>query len=353
MPADHLAPASPIETAIAKVLTGTPLTGAAAEVDIEAAALADAIDVYRQAGRRALDHLTDPGWWQVYIRFTDWELAEQTVANHLAPLLLQAETDRVVAAWWFIRKHPCWRLRLQPGPNGQTMAADLSAALDQATTAGRIGSWWPGIYEAETAAFGGNPGIRIAHHLFCADSRAIINLLRDGETTLGRRELSLLLCSRLMRAANLEWYEQGDVWHRITQERSLPTRIPAAKITAMTDEIKHVMLADTTPNGPLLRANGPLASAASWAEAFRRAGQALGAAARDGTLQRGLREIISYLVIFHWNRLGLPVRTQSILASAAREAVLEPPMAPASTYAVDRSDSARGRPLAPVDGQQR
>jgi hypothetical protein len=50
-----------------------------------------------------------------------------------------------------------------------------------------------------------------------------------------------------MRAANLERYEQGDVWHRITQERPLPTDIPTAKMTAMADEIKHVMLADATP----------------------------------------------------------------------------------------------------------
>ncbi len=70
-----------------------------------------------------------------------------------------------------------------------------------------------------------------------------------------------------------------------------------------------------------------LASVASWAEAFRQAGQILGAVAREGTLQRGLREIISYLVIFHWNRLGLPVRTQSILAGAARAAILEMPIA--------------------------
>ncbi|MGH3908148.1 MAG: thiopeptide-type bacteriocin biosynthesis protein [Pseudonocardiaceae bacterium] len=322
MPADHLTPADTLETALAKVLTGTPLTDAASAVGMEAAALADAIEVYRQAGRRALDHHTNPGWWQVYIRFTDWDLAEPAVADHLAPLLQRAEADGMIAAWWFIRKHPCWRLRLQPGPAGRAMTANLAAALDQLTTEGQIGGWWPGIYEAETAAFGGNPGIDIAHDLFCADSRAIITMLRSEETTLGRRELSLLLCSTLMRAANLEWYEQGDVWHRVTQERPLPTDIPTAKMTAMADEIKHVMLADATPNGPLLGASGPLTSAASWAEAFRQAGQTLGATAREGTLQRGLREIISYLVIFHWNRLGLPVRTQSILAGAARGAIL-------------------------------
>jgi thiopeptide-type bacteriocin biosynthesis protein len=329
MPADCLARADSIEAAIVKVLTGTSLTGVASAAGVEPAALADAIEVYRQAGRRALEHHINSGWWQVYIRFTDWDLAEQAVAEHLAPLLQRAEADGMIAAWWFIRKHPCWRLRLQPGPAGRAMTTNLSPALDQLATEGQIGGWWPGIYEAETAAFGGNPGMDIAHNLFCADSRAIVNMLRSDETTLGRRELSLLLCSTLMRAANLEWYEQGDVWHRVTQERPLPTDVPIAKMAAMADEVKHVMLADATPNGPLVGASGPLASAASWAETFRRAGRTLGAAARQGTLQRGLREIISYLVIFHWNRLGLPVRTQSILAGAARAAILEMPVAPA------------------------
>jgi thiopeptide-type bacteriocin biosynthesis protein len=203
------------------------------------------------------------------------------------------------------------------------MTADLASAFDELTSDGRIGDWTPGIYEAETAAFGGNPGMDIAHNLFCDDSRAIVNLLRGDTIALGRRELSLLLCSTLMRAANLEWYEQGDVWHRVAQERPLPTNIPTAKVTAMADEIKHAILADTTPNGPLLGATGPLASVAGWAEAFHRAGQTLAAVAGEGTLQRGLRQIITYLVIFHWNRLGLSVRTQSILAHAAHAAILE------------------------------
>lgn len=323
MPADHLAPTRTIETAIATVLTGTPLAEAASAIGMESAALADAVEVYQQAGRRALDHHTNPGWWQVYIRFTDWERAERTVADHLAPLLHQADADGVTNAWWFIRKHPCWRLRFQPGPAGHAMTAHLAAAVDTLTASGHIGGWWPGIYEAETAAFGGNPGIRIAHDLFCSDSRAIVTMLRHDDTGLGRRELSLLLCSTFMRAANLEWYEQGDVWHRLTQQRPLPSDIPTENVIAMAAKVRQAMLADTTPDGPLLGASGLLTSIASWAEAFRKAGQTLGAAARGGTLQRGLREIISYAVIFHWNRLGLTARTQSILARAARTAILE------------------------------
>ncbi|WP_246258095.1 thiopeptide-type bacteriocin biosynthesis protein [Amycolatopsis anabasis] len=304
-------------------MTGTPLGEAAPIAGLDSAELADAVEVYRQAGLRALAEHTTPGWWQIYVRFPDWNLAEPTVAEHLAPLLLRAETGGVVAAWWFMRKHPCWRIRLRPGPAGHAMTTDLTADLDQLAADGLISGWWPGIYEAETAAFGGTPGMDIAHDLFCDDSRSILNLLCNAEAALGRRELSLLLCSILMRAAGLEWYEQGDVWHRVAQERPLPTDIPTANVTAMADDLKHLMLTDTTPNGPLLGTNGPLASIASWAEAYRQAGQTLGCAAREGTLQRGLREIISYLVIFHWNRLGLPVRTQSILARASSTVILQ------------------------------
>ena len=310
------------ERAVLKVLTGTPLNEAALAERMEPAALADAVEVYRQAGLQALEHQTTSGWWQLYLQFTDWNIAEQTAANHLAPILRHAEEDGVITAWWFMRKHPCWRLRLQPGPAGHTIKADLGAAFDELAADGRIGRWWPGIYEAETAAFGGDTGMDLAHELFCADSSAVLNLLRNGETGLGRRELSLLLCSILIRAAGLEWYEQGDVWHRVALERRLPAGVPTSKLTAMASDLKQLMLADITPDGPLLGTNGPLASAAEWADAFRRAGRTLGAAARVGTLQRGLRDILSYQVIFHWNRLGLPARTQSILAWGARAAIL-------------------------------
>jgi thiopeptide-type bacteriocin biosynthesis protein len=71
-----------------------------------------------------------------------------------------------------------------------------------------------------------------------------------------------------------------------------------------------------------LNETGPLAFATDWANAFRHAGQALGASSRAGRLQRGLRQVLAYHVIFHWNRLGLPLRTQSILATAAHTAIL-------------------------------
>jgi thiopeptide-type bacteriocin biosynthesis protein len=81
------------------------------------------------------------------------------------------------------------------------------------------------------------------------------------------------------------------------------------------------MSADPAPDSPLLEGIGPLPFTAEWADAFRRTGQALGTSARAGTLDRGLRRVLAYHVIFHWNRLGLPLRTQSILANAAHTAI--------------------------------
>ncbi|MGH3928874.1 MAG: thiopeptide-type bacteriocin biosynthesis protein [Pseudonocardiaceae bacterium] len=272
------------ERAVLTVLTGTPLMEAAIAKGMEPADLAEAVEVYRRAGLQALEQQTASGWWQLYIQFTDWSNAEQAAADHLAPLLRHAEEDGLVAAWWFMRKHPCWRLRLQPGPAGRTMKAGLGAAFDELAADGRIGGWSPGVYEAETAAFGGDAGMDLAHGLFCEDSRAVLDLLRSGGNDLGRRELSLLLCSALMRGAGLEWYEYGDVWHRVALERRLPADVPTSKLTAMADDLRQLMLADITPDGPLLGTHAPLASAARWTDAFRRAGRNLGTAARAAIL---------------------------------------------------------------------
>lgn len=316
------------ERAVLRVLNGTTPRDAATSESLDPADVTDAVEVYRLAGRQALEQHTS-GWGQFYIQFTDWNTAEQAVTEHLAPLLHRAEQDGVVRGWWFMRKHPCWRLRIQPGPAARTMKPSLRAAFDDLAARGRITRWWPGVYEAETAAFGGERAMAEAHQLFCDDSRAIVRLISDRGVGLGRRELSLLLCGTLMRGAGLEWYEQGDVWHRVALERHLPADVTPSELTAMAADLTSLMLADVTPDGPLLRADGPLAAVADWADAFRRTGRNLGAAARSGTLQRGLREILSYLVIFHWNRLGLPARTQSILAHAARAAILDLPVTPA------------------------
>ena len=239
----------------------------------------------------------------------------------------------MLAGWWFIRKAPYWRLRCQTGP--AVTAADLRVAmctvLDGLTGAGLVGRWWETVYEPEVCAFGGPEGMAVAHDLFHADSVGVLDYMRrqdpasPAEGIIGRRELSVVLCSALFRRAGQEWHEQGDVWHRVAQMRPLPPKMPTDRLSDMAADLQRLLAVDAGPTSALFGTGGPLAFAAPWAVAFDEAGRGLATAAREGTLQRGVRDVLAHHVIFHWNRLGLAARTQGILAWAACDTVMNPP----------------------------
>jgi thiopeptide-type bacteriocin biosynthesis protein len=311
--------------AVLDVLAGQPIPEMAANAGISPAILAAAAEAAQHAIRCALElrRTETSGWEQYYLHFSDWQAAERTAAAHLAPMLDKTEQDQTITSWWFIRKHPCWRLRVQPVLGHSDATACLHAVFDDLVTAGMLDGWWPGIYEPETAAFGGTTGMAAAHDLFHADSRHILHYAALAEPPVGRRELSILLCSSLLHGAGVEWYEQGDVWDRICQDRPLSPTADQEQVAAVSRDVRHLLVTDTSPKEPLLRPGGTASFAAGWVEAFHAAGQTLGVAARTGMLNRGLREILSYHVIFHWNRLGLTARTQGILTLAARTTVLD------------------------------
>ncbi|MGH3940971.1 MAG: thiopeptide-type bacteriocin biosynthesis protein, partial [Pseudonocardiaceae bacterium] len=202
------------------------------------------------------------------------------------------------------------------------MTTAINPILDGLTTTGLISRWHQTRYEPETAAFGGRRGMDIAHDLFFSDSTNILAYLRRPEPTIGRRELSVLLCNTLFRAAGQEWFECGDIWHRVAGLRPISTDKPTDQLTDLAQSLHTLMTYDAGPTGALFGTDGPLAFAASWAAAFHHAGQALAAAAHEGTLERGTRAVLAHHVIFHWNRIGLPSTTQSILAHAAKTAIL-------------------------------
>ncbi|MFF8958694.1 thiopeptide-type bacteriocin biosynthesis protein [Streptomyces sp. NPDC014894] len=300
------------------VLVGASVQDAAHKVGVEPTVLADAVEVFLQAGHQALAHQAGtPDWWQVYLQFADWAASETLFASRVLPILREAEAQGSVEGWWYTRKHPCWRLRLRTAPAARRR---LGAALDQLTSDGYLTRWWQGVYEPETTAFGGSAGMDAAHTLFVADSRAIVRG-QHRDVSVGRRELSVLLCTIMMRATGLEWYEQGDVWHRVftDEHRSAISGVPQNHLAARAAEIRTLLTAD---GAALLRSGGPLEPIAEWATAFRHTGQSLADAVQRGTLDRGLRQILSLHVIFHWNRLGLSVGAQSVLAWAARAAIL-------------------------------
>ncbi|MFJ8980455.1 thiopeptide-type bacteriocin biosynthesis protein [Streptomyces sp. NPDC102282] len=316
---------SPILRAVTAVLTGLPIPDVADQYGMEPTILSDAVAIYDQAGRDALaPHASTTDWWQVYLHFTDWTKADETFTAHVLPLLQEAETAGFIGGWWYTRKHPCWRLRLRVRSGGMALGHDEGLGrlgLHRLVADGRLLRWWPGIYEPESAAFGGSVSMTAAHALFVTDSREAPQLRQRGDLAVGPRELSVLLCTIMMRAAGLEWYEQGDVWHHVITEehRSAVSDVPPDRLEARAHEIRPLLFADSDV---LLRPGGLLEPVAEWAAAFRTTGQELRRAVQAGTLDRGLRHVLSYHVLFHWNRLGLSIRGQSTLAWAARAAIL-------------------------------
>lgn len=317
------------EEAVLAVIGGEPVDRVANHAGVPSGYLVAAVEAYRSAGRSALDTRSSDGdWHQVHIRFADWETAEHVVATSLGPYLEEARTGGLIDAWWFLRKHPCWRVRCRRGPEATN--ADVEAGVAAAVNAaGRevIERWWPGRYEPEGFAFGGPHGIRIAHRLFHTDSLGVLDYLRHQPSARaevpGRRELSLILVSTMLRYANLDQPEQADVWHRVVQARPLASPPPPERLEAMAPNIRHLIHLDTASPTGLFGQGGDLAFAAPWVAEFAEVGRELAEADRSGMLEPGLRSILAKHVIFHWNRIGLPARTQAILARAARDTVLE------------------------------
>lgn len=309
-------------SAVHSVLTGVPLTEVSGHYGLAVEALAEAIETYHHAGVTTLyDRAADTDWWQAHLEFTEWDQAEHIVTTLLAPRLRSWNSEGVLDQWWFIRKAPYWRLRLRPQHtiNRDALAAITAALLDQIVESGQLATWRPTHYEPEIVPFGGPTGIALAHDLFSADSTNLFTYLQADYHPLGRRELSLLLCTALFRAAGQEWFEAGDIWHRVTHLRPDPhhASTDTGHHTTLTRQLRTLLNYDTHPTGALFGPQGPLASIRPWAEAFHSTGQALAHAANQSSLQRGLRAILAHHVIFHWNRLGLHTTTQHALAHAA------------------------------------
>ena len=253
-------------------------------------------------------------WHHYLVEFADPPAAEHIATSVLAPALDQAQQDGELHTWWYLRKTPAWRLRYQP-TNPDTTVVDM--LLTDMTDRGQVASWTRGIYEPETLAFGGPAGMDIAHTLFHHDSRhCLVRANGAGSVpALGQRETTVLLFSIMLRAAGLDWFEQGDVWAKVTNLR--PAAHAHSTSAKRTEELSRAVRRLMTTNAYCV----PDLVPETWWAAFETAGHHLAALAREGRLERGLRAVLAHHFIFHANRAGLSGTDQATLAALAVDAV--------------------------------
>ncbi|MFJ2111644.1 methyltransferase, FxLD system [Streptomyces sp. NPDC087850] len=260
-------------------------------------------------------------WPQYGIECSDQQAAEQVAAERLNPELAALAAEGAITSWWFIRKPPGLRFRVLP-TDGRARER-LGVLLDAMVVDQRIIGWTPGLYEPEAHAFGGPAAMDVAHELFQHDSRNILDRLvqipDSGSAVLGPCELGILLISVLMRDAGLDWYEQGDVWARVADERPPHSETPYSE--RLKKAVRRLMTADAGPSGALV-GTGPLTGLTDWITVFAQTGRQLAELNRRGVLERGLRAVIAHHVIFHWNRLGLSASDQRTLSTLAKHIVM-------------------------------
>lgn len=299
-----------VESAVLAYLAGADVAVAARTAGLSTANLIRIADRYRAAGLSTLD--TDPcGWGQIDIEFSDYATAEHTFHQELWPTLRQRQ-------WWFVRKNPHWRLRYLDSDSPK-MPDDLRDVLKAMVANGAVRRWREAIYEPETAAFGGSAGLTAVNTIHAADSAGLFSSLdsRDSKAP-GRPVASLMLLAHLMRAAGLEWSEQGDVWARVQAQRP---EAPLADRDALELAGKaHRVL--STDLGALMRSDARFASLNAWAAGLHAAGSHLAGLVDDGELQTGLRTVLARTIVFCWNRAGFTTEQQAVWALAARRAIL-------------------------------
>ncbi|WP_329251317.1 methyltransferase, FxLD system [Streptomyces canus] len=252
-------------------------------------------------------------WQQHNITFGDRESAQRAIVERIASVLFAAERDGQLTGWWFMNKQP-WPLRYRADEPSPAVEALLSDLVQDGTAV----SWLPYLYEPETHAFGGTQAMGVAHDLFHKDSRHLLTY-QPGSEQLGRRETAVLLASVMMRAAGLDWFEQGDVWVRVAALRPTSGLLPSARAAELAPAMRKLMTVDAQS---LCRPNGPLAEHNEWVASFEWAGTALADLAGRGALTRGLRAVIAHHLIFHANRAGLLRVDQSAMSNIAREVIM-------------------------------
>ncbi|BCJ70442.1 methyltransferase, FxLD system [Polymorphospora rubra] len=260
-------------------------------------------------------------WRQVNLTFTDGQTAEEYAATRLGPALCAAEDDSIITAFWFIRKRQTWRLRLLPGAR----LARVYALLADITDDDRIVGVAEPAYRPEAYALGGDQAMTTAHILFHADSRHILTHLATAGGS-HRRELGVLLATHLMRAAGLEFSEQGDVWQHLATRRHQPNA-PAPSPRLIADVQRLLTATDETPESPL-------GVTPQWPKAHHQAGENLGFLDRHGVLTRDLRGVLTHHILFLFNRLGITAADAWLLATAAVHVTFHQPP---DTYTSHRS----------------
>jgi thiopeptide-type bacteriocin biosynthesis protein len=286
---------------------------AASKLGLDSEALQRAVEVFVNAGTRALqEKVAAPAWvaWELRLRPG---LERSPFAGALLGAWARWRSRGVVSRMSFLRKPPGLRLRFEARDRRRAREEIQGWLARQAS----VEAFAPAVYDPESYQFGGERGMDIAHAHFHADSLGALQILerkRRGKLIAGVEVLSALCVFDLVSRTAGDAWEAWDLWRGLELTgrtfKSSPG-VPEAFARAVRPWIEHprsILTAISPWERQLVKRCQKLNAAA--------AGALLAAACR-GELLFSPRQILPFWIHLHWNRWGISPRAQVVLTLGA------------------------------------
>ena len=268
---------------------------------------------------RVHDLLRPSVWYQVGVGLDPFGFQLTTFMtgpchDRIRSWLHEGKIDR----FFFLNKPPGLRLRFRASLGD--LLPELSSWLDEQRKEGEITSWSRGVYEAEVHQFGGELGLDIAHAFFTAESIAVMGYRRlqlDDAETFSSPDFSLFLLNDFFQRVVEDRWELWDLWCNMALTERVPTFQGADldRAVALADAARGHILELLDDRGPFLEriSDAGRALLVEYQNQTRPIAERLRAARDEGALLYGLRQILPFWVIFHWNRMGFAIEHQQRL----------------------------------------
>jgi hypothetical protein len=188
----------------------------------------------------------------------------------------------------------------------------------------------PRVERDRVSQLGGPVGLDLTHRFFTAESVAVLahhRLRLSGTARLDRELFSLILIDRLLRQVTDAW-EKWDVWCKMTlagrpadtqSAISIDAGDPGIALTLLNHQSRVLDAASNDERELFARYDAGL----------ERLAPKIHAAVEDGTLACGIREILPFWIVCHWNRMRFPPETQERLSGLMVRALSPRQHAPA------------------------
>lgn len=237
------------------------------------------------------------------------------VSLQIAPVIQRAKDMLPIIGWWWLNKADplgaAVRLRIITKADAHDVVClELQNRLRSVGLESK-----KLLYEPEIFLFGGNAGMEIAHKWFCIDSEFVAAWVRHHQTRI--REvvapgLLVALAVHTLRAARLDIFEMWDVSCRLQAQR--PYRGSSRAHDSVCEKLHRFVWISPERFADLWSGDCEIILK-NYLVAVQEVAHELVEAYYSGALRCGVREFLTVILLFHWNRVNL---FPSLQASFAR-----------------------------------